>query len=198
MIMRHKLQKKANIAPIATYRHTSNLEVVVVAVDTVTGVFTSVGHGLVNGNTIAPTINNGTLGLPATIYPSGITNLNMPSMYFVIESTNDTFKVSLTNGGVAVIPTTSGDLSKFHFERTSVTNIIISNLFESDFHRLVIKGKSLVNGAQTYITPQSVTTGNFGIKGDLYAGLFLLGTVYSYALVTINGLDRLVINYMKK
>lgn len=52
-----QLAEKADIKPIAVYRHNSNKEVTVSNLDIVTGTFTSVGHGLINGNEIAPTVN---------------------------------------------------------------------------------------------------------------------------------------------
>lgn len=63
-------------------------------------VFTSYAHGLVDNDVIAlQTIINGSI-------PTG---LSTTTLYYVVSSATDTFKVSLTQGGSAVNVTTDGE-----------------------------------------------------------------------------------------
>uniref|UniRef100_A0A6H1ZGF0 Putative tail collar protein n=1 Tax=viral metagenome TaxID=1070528 RepID=A0A6H1ZGF0_9ZZZZ len=62
-----------------------------------TGIITSAGHGLSNGETISKTTTD--------TLPAGLT---VGVVYYVINSTTDTYKVALTNGGTAVVITDTG------------------------------------------------------------------------------------------
>jgi hypothetical protein len=62
-------------------------------------ILTSAGHGLVNGNKIK--ISDGSL--------TGGAGLNDHDIYYVVQKTTDTFKVSLTLGGTPVNVTSAGD-----------------------------------------------------------------------------------------
>jgi len=63
-------------------------------------VLTSAGHGLQNGD-IVNFSTDGTL-------PGGLLDYETDTLYYVIERTDDTFKVSLTSGGSAVDITDAG------------------------------------------------------------------------------------------
>lgn len=68
--------------------------------DASTNVLTSAGHGLENGD-IVNFSTDGTL-------PEGLLDYETDTLYYVIEKTTDTFKVSLTSGGSAVDITSAG------------------------------------------------------------------------------------------
>jgi len=61
-----------------------------------TDIITSAGHGLVNGNKITLLIDSGCAGL------------NQHDIYYVVQKTTDTFKLSATLGGSAIDITSAG------------------------------------------------------------------------------------------
>lgn len=145
---------------IASYTHSGNKEVQPTAVDLATGTFTAVGHGLVNGDVIFPILNLGYLEATFGIirpFPTGL----LLQRYFVVEKTNDTFKVSATSGGTAVTFTSNTymDLTKWHFEKKVVAILIISNITERDT-RIVFSGWVL--SPFLTISPSVDGSGGFG------------------------------------
>ena len=130
--------------PIATYTHSTNKEVIVSAVDVSTNTFTSVGHGLQNGNRLNPTmnINSGVL-YPQSVYPGGLASRD--PAYYVVNKTDDTFQISTTSGGAAIDLTTNAamDLTKWHFEIAVNVLVTIANLGNLKRCRLRIYGKML-------------------------------------------------------
>lgn len=147
---------------IASYTHSGNKEVHCTAVDLATGTFTSVGHGLVNGDTIFPILNLGYLESTFGIirpFPTGL----LLQRYFVVEATVNTFKVSVTSGGVAVTFTSNAnmDLTSWHFEKSVTLMVIISNITERNT-RIVFTGWHL--SAFLTITPSIAESGGFGSK----------------------------------
>ena len=165
---------------LATYVHTSNKEVFVSSVDVTTNTFTSVGHGLTNGQMIAPTLNLSAGSVyPLAVYSGGITQ----RVFYVISATTDTFKVSLTNGGAEVDITTNAtqDLTKWHFEVATTDSIIISSLPSSYKFRLILNGKDLLNIGNVYVTP--ILT-----PSSVHANyISSLGNVYSYPMIVDRG-----------
>lgn len=143
---------------IATYTHSGNLEVAATSLDVVTGIFTKVSHGLINGDNISPIINTNTLGLAAiTVFPSVMPN----DSYYVVDSTLDTFRISATLNGPAVLFTAnpSMDLTKWHFEKVNNTSIVFDNLPNLTSFRFNITIKLLIS-SQFYIAdafPDSFT-----------------------------------------
>lgn len=96
---------------------TSNIQVTVTSSD---AVLTSAAHGLVSGdmvvlaprdytdyNTASPPAYSGT-----TVYPTTLAANTSPAsaqnLYFVVEATTNTFQLSLTPGGVALVPGSTG------------------------------------------------------------------------------------------
>lgn len=147
---------------IASYTHSGNKEVTVTAVDLATGVFTAMGHGLVNGDVIFPILNLGylesTFGIIRPV-PTGL----LLQRYFVVEVTADTFKVSVASGGAAVTFTANAniDLTAWHFEKKSIHQVIISNITERNT-RIVFTG--WVFYPFLTITPSIDGSGFFGSK----------------------------------
>jgi hypothetical protein len=138
-----ELEKYLN-TPITTYTHTTNKEVVVSAVDVSTDTFTSVAHGLVNGDRVSPLLNYDAGNVYAlNVYAGGLSILT--AQYYVVNKTNDTFQLSLTNGGTAIDLTTNAnmDLAKWHFE-TNTANITISSLPNLSKCKIKLFGRSLI------------------------------------------------------
>lgn len=134
---------------IATYTHTSNMEVSVTALDNTSGVFTKVGHLLNNGNEISAMLNYNLGSIAAiNVFPSSMPN----EKYFVVNATLDTFQISATNGGAPVTfadnPTM--DLTKWHFEKITNPPITFTNVGGLRNCRLCISHRSLIT-AQFYL-----------------------------------------------
>lgn len=142
--------------PIVTYTHTSNKEVYVTAIDTSTDTFTANNHGLVDGAMILPTLNLSVQDVyfPPTVYPTPINNIQ--GVYFVVNSTPNTFKLSLTSGGSAIDITDVGDISKWHFE-TVHDNITIINIPNLKRCLVRIKGKTLISSGSNYMIPNALS-----------------------------------------
>gem|GEM_PF-4373969 len=103
------------------------------AVDESTDIFSSISHSLVNGETL---VFNG------TSLPSGI---NASTIYYVIEASADTFKVSTTAQGPAVSITTAGTDVEWSMVSSLVTTTVTANddTLVSNNHGLV-KGNGIV------------------------------------------------------
>lgn len=148
---------------LASYTHSGNKEVQTTDVDLATGTFTAVGHGLVNGDVVYPILNLGYLEYNFGIirpFPTGL----LLQRYFVVEKTDDTFKVSTTGGGAAVTFTANAnqDLTAWHFEKKKVGQVIISNITERNT-RIVFTGWTLA--AELCMTPSiDDQAGYFGSK----------------------------------
>jgi hypothetical protein len=179
--------------PVATYTHTSNREVVVSAVDVGTDTFTSVAHGLVNGDTVCPVLNsnNAALIYPPVVYQTPISNF--AGVYYVVNKTNDTFQLSLTAGGGAIDLTVNAtlDLTKWHFE-TVHPAIIISSLPSLQKCRVVIRGKSLLinTGVTPYVLPNDLTLQQTamisGLTGYTYPSIPVTGSLSMHAEIEID------------
>lgn len=145
--------------PIATYTHSGNPEIVVSAVDVATDTFTSVAHGLSNGDILFPVTNyNAGNVFPIAIYAGGL--LQTSGGYFVVNKTNDTFQLSLTSGGAAadIVANASMDLTKWHFEKIAPNGTItISNLPNLQRCKVKISGKVLQQSAGIYVLPNNTT-----------------------------------------
>jgi hypothetical protein len=153
--------EKYTNTPIAAYTHTTNKEVAVSAVDVDTNTFTSVGHGLINGDIICPLINiDAGLIYPVNIYQTPVV---WGVSYYVINKTDNTFQLSLTSGGAVIDLTTNAnlDLTKWHFEKRSIGYITISNLSNLTKCKILLKGKSVIKTVSSYILPNSTNTANF-------------------------------------
>ena len=108
------------------YIHSGNKEVYISAIDYVTHTFTSVGHGLANGDQLnIKIIGEGIIEqiIPFSANPIATNQI----AYYVINSNLDTFKISLTSGGEAVptINKATQNFSLWRFERTYSANIDI-------------------------------------------------------------------------
>jgi hypothetical protein len=184
----------ANIAnylntPLATYTHTSNVEIVVSAVDVATDTFTSVDHSLVNGNKVYPIMNYNAGNIyPIDKYPGGIT---FAAGYFVINKTADTYQLSLTNGGVAIDITTNAnlDLTKWHFEKW-IADPSITGLPTLTKCKVTVRGRLLNKNAGC----------NFTVTGMPVDMDFLGGSTYNYMGMTAGDISidyDITINYNK-
>lgn len=84
--------------PLAATFGTSGTSLVTATLDNATEIWTSVTHGLVNGDIVQLTNSGGAL-------PSGFA---AATVYYVIDATTTTFRLSLTRGGASVNGTTNG------------------------------------------------------------------------------------------
>jgi hypothetical protein len=171
------------ITPVATYIHDSNPEITVSAVDVDTNTFTSVGHGLSDGDTIYPIINQDAGSVyPIAVYAGGL--VQTVYGYYVINATTDTFQLSETSGGTAIDITENStmDLTKWHFEKSTVnTSFTINNLPARKKYKVIVKGKVLQASTGAYIMPNSIdhhnwlngssptyANGSLSFNGDIY------------------------------
>lgn len=120
---------------IADYTHTSNKEVHISSIDYATNTFTSVGHGLSNSvsdrKILMLAINRNELIYPYNVMPfANLEGYIQSQGFWVINATPDTFQLSFTNGGSAIVllnkPET--DLTKWHFEYNAAPTIAITGL----------------------------------------------------------------------
>lgn len=96
-----------------------------------TEVCTAVAHGLVNTDRV--------MVFSATTLPAG---LSAATVYFVVEKTTDTFKLSLTSGGSAVNITDTGTgVHKFHTATQNEMSDVITAINITNY----LKGVVLVN-----------------------------------------------------
>ncbi len=182
--------KDTDIAlPIATYIHTGNKEIIVSAVDIVTGTFTAVGHGLSNGALIAPVPNWANEEIyPIDKYPGG---LSQPANGYYVETVDaDRFKlymdIALTTA-VALSANPNLDLSLWHFESVPVVQRIqITELAERSKCRLVIQSKNLLRASPVY-----VYTGFIGISQTYMRSPASIdvqtAATYSFPVLNLNG-----------
>ena len=119
---------------IASYTHSGNKEVYVSSIDYTTNTFTSVGHGLINSadydKTLMLAINRNEAIYPFNVMPFNPTDIDNTVGLFVVNATPDTFQLSKTAGGavITLINKAENDLTKWHFEHTTVKTITISGL----------------------------------------------------------------------
>ena len=124
-------------------------EVMVNSLDIITGIFTSIGHSLVDGNEISAVLNYNIDALSAIdVFPSNMSS----EKYYVVNSSHDTFQISNTNGGspVTFISSPNLDLSKWHFEKITNPGISLTNIGGIRNCRLCISHISLVT-SQFYL-----------------------------------------------
>ena len=128
-----ELAKKQDTNLLASYTHSGNKEVYISSIDYTTNTFTSVGHGLINSatlyNTLMLVINRNETIYPYNVMPFNSADLTVNGL-FVINATTDTFQLSTTAGGAAITLANKAenDLTKWHFEYTTVKMIKISGL----------------------------------------------------------------------
>jgi hypothetical protein len=119
---------------IFSYVFNGNAEYYPTALDIATGTFTLNNHGLANNTRIFGTINLNQIGVDlATILP---TNLVYTTEYFVVNATQNTFQISTTSGGSALTFTTTGDLTRWHFEVGNTNTITFTGL--APYKRLTV------------------------------------------------------------
>ncbi|WP_052087659.1 collagen-like protein [Paenibacillus wynnii] len=113
-------------ALLASYAYTGNPVIQPTSINISTDTFTAVAHGLINGQIIFPawTPSSG-FNTKGAVYPTGMSQVH----YYVINTTADTFQISLTSGGAAVDITALGaNPYKFHFQRAIIKSFVISGL----------------------------------------------------------------------
>ena len=142
---------------LVDYTHSSNKEVAISSYDTNADIFTSVAHGLINGDIIAPTLNNLIYEVyPMTLYIGGMENVH----YYVVNKTDNTFQISKTNEGAPINLTTlaTTDLLKWHFEK--MTAFVINNIPASRNIKVIATGKLIPTATTTYLAPlQTIDSG---------------------------------------
>jgi hypothetical protein len=121
---------------VASVVISGNTEITMSAVDTTTDTFTSVAHGLANGDVIYPILNNDNeVNFSYAMWAGGLVK---DTRYFVVNKTDDTFQVSITSGGGALDLTSAGNVAKWHFEKLNTTSVVIANLPARKRYRMVI------------------------------------------------------------
>lgn len=101
---------------LSTYVHSGNKEVYVTSIDYATNTFFKTNHGLVNGNIIAVKILD--YNAIEAILPIKNNTSGNVSGYRVVNASADTFQISLTDGGAAIMLVNKAgiDLTKWRFE----------------------------------------------------------------------------------
>lgn len=159
------LAAKAALAPIVSYEFTGNREVRPTAISTVDGTITAAGHGLANGDIVYVTRDLTAVGKTTDILPTGLGIRPQPNGYYVVEATADSFKLALTSGGAAIVPTTAGDVSKSNVQKITLNpTISIENLPDLQCCRVVLTGRAGVSGAQVYIIVRDETGTAIGVS----------------------------------
>ena len=156
-----ELAKKQDTNLLASYTHSGNKEIYISSIDYTTKTFTSVGHGLINSATIYDTLML-VINRNETIYPYNVMPFNHADLtaygLFVINATADTFQLSMTANGAAITLANKAEnnLTKWHFEYTTVKTITISGLLGkiNAGVKTVIDG-TIIWGAAQYIGAQS-------------------------------------------
>lgn len=101
---------------IIGYVHSGNKEVYIDSIDYTTNTFTSVGHGLVNGDRLALNL----LKQTDDISQSPFTKLPVDIMFYqgflVVDITADTFKIAIEGASINLTNESTVDLSFFRFE----------------------------------------------------------------------------------
>lgn len=187
----YALSRKYHDKPVASYTHTSNVEIAVSAFDVDTDTFTAVGHGLINGDMLYPVPNyTCELAYPVIAYPTGMTRKTYPG-YYVVEKGDDTFKLSLTSGGAAInfAANASLDLTQWHFEKNlSTGSITILNLPTLSKARIVVYGKWMCGS--NYIYPTGTSQEQKWVKNSettlAYDNLSVWGDIHAYLEVIID------------
>jgi hypothetical protein len=180
--------------PIATYTHTANKEVTVSAVDINTDTFTSIGHGLNNGDKLYPIINftSGNV-YPPDKYVGGVSyRPDGYTFYYIGVIDADHFKLYSDSGRTTVVDLVANanmDLTKWHFEKFN-SDPVITNLPARDKYKLIINGRNLYKQAYAYILPNNL--GNAGEWLTPSLGYPILGL---YGDISIDA--EIIIDYKK-
>lgn len=178
---------------IVEYVHSGNKDVYIDSIDYDTNTFTSVGHGLVNGNRLG-------LNLLKQIYDasqSPFTKLPVNTMVYsgfhVVNITTDTFQISTTNGGnpITLINQSTLDLSFFRFEVVrNISGLTFSNVNHNDIEIKVVGGFAR-NPRYIIFKGQGLGIVGFSSRINEFAnlfhdGLWSLGGTYSMSIITNN------------
>ncbi len=120
----------ANSNLLYQYIHSGNIEVYISAIDYVTHTFTSVGHGLENDDRLGLKIIED--GIIENIIPftDDIPQSSSLTGYYVVNSSQDTFQISATSGGVPIttINKATQNFSKWRFEKLTTATITLPNI----------------------------------------------------------------------
>lgn len=171
------------------YVHSGNKEVYIDSIDYDTNTFTSVGHGLVNGDRLGLNL----LKQINDINQSPFTKLPVNTMvsfgFHLVNITTDTFQIATTNGGepITLINQSTLDLSFFRFEVVKNTTLTFSEINLNDIEMIVVGGFAR---NPRYIAFKGVENISFtsrtnGFFGNMYHdGLWSLGGTYSISIIT--------------
>jgi len=190
------LNVKSNII---TYTHSGNKEVAVSAINYSTNTFTSTAHGLVNGQEIGLSISPDCDVLKHTPFNDGWNVSNTTAGFFVINSTSNTFQLSLTNSGSPIVLSerATNDFAKWKIEESKANQILIGNINAKNIKVSIIGG---CLGIERYVNvhPGTIYNGyKNAVKGALAIsnGYSLFGQT-DMNISIVNGFD--IINHKRK
>ena len=124
---------------IGEYIHSGNKEVIISDYNATTGVFTSLAHGMVNGTALY-FVARKTVTYPLSVIPD---SANLSSQYYVVESTNDTFKLASTAGEAAIIfGNTTISLADFFLEVRPYQVVINFGAFYNNLVQIAISNNA--------------------------------------------------------
>jgi hypothetical protein len=119
-----------------------------------TNVFTSTGHGLVNGDRVNFS-SSGTL-------PSPLIDYNLDAIYYIIEKSTNTFKVSTSLGGSEVNITNTGSGTHSWYTDTHILTITHNLGYYAPFF-VVYNGRTGTNLLSSYFMTY-MAFGNINVK----------------------------------
>ena len=185
--------------PITTYIHTTNREVIVSNVDIYTNVFTSTAHGLNDGNSVVAILNmSAESEFLQNRLPGGV---SVNTRYYVVQKTDNTFKLSPTNGGEPITLSTNAniDLTKWHFETAPAVSVVIENLPNLTNFDLVIRGRNFIsNTSAALLMNSSAYEASYFKTAETvlrHPTIIAIGDVHLHARIKVRTRPRLTYDY---
>ena len=135
-----------------------------------TNVFTKTAHGMSNGDRVHLTTADSTNILPSGLYETDdIGNIYLNPDFYVVEATTDTFKLSKTSGGTAVV------IKSRVATGTVITSTIVA---AGEPTNLMVLGVNMTDGGRQYKSAPTVTFSAPPAGGVQAAGTAVLKDEY--------------------
>ena len=135
-----------------------------------TNVFTKTAHGMSNGDRVHLTPADSTNILPSGLYETDdIGNIYLNPDFYVVEATTDTFKLSKTSGGTAVV------IKSRVATGTVITSTIVA---AGEPTNLMVLGVNMTDGGRQYKSAPTVTFSAPPAGGVQAAGTAVLKDEY--------------------